>query len=51
MKFFLHPQAQEELEQAVLFYKQQQRDWKSVLSKPWKMPSTEFAAIRCCIEK
>jgi plasmid stabilization system protein ParE len=24
MKFFLHPQAQEELEQTVLFYKQQQ---------------------------
>ncbi|TAN70992.1 MAG: type II toxin-antitoxin system RelE/ParE family toxin [Methylobacter sp.] len=24
MKFFLHPQAQEELEQAILFYKKQQ---------------------------
>ncbi|TRX02556.1 type II toxin-antitoxin system RelE/ParE family toxin [Candidatus Methylobacter oryzae] len=24
MKFFLHPQAQEELEQTILFYKQQQ---------------------------
>lgn len=43
MKFFLHPQAQEELEQTILFYKKQQAG----LEKRF-IEATEDAINRAC---
>ncbi|MGZ8225844.1 MAG: hypothetical protein ACXWT3_04285 [Methylococcaceae bacterium] len=51
MKYFLHPQAYEELEQAILFYQQQQAGLEKRFIEAVDDAINRVCAIHCCIEK
>lgn len=52
MKYFLHPQAREELEQSILFYKKQRAGLeKRFIEAAEDAINIEYVEIRCCIER
>jgi len=51
MKFFLHPQAQEELEQTIIFYKKQLAGLEKRFIEAAEDAINRVCRIRCCIER